>query len=142
MVADRYREVHKLMEGENIRNRRLFGCIGAICLLLIIPIKLLRFSTSVGITVTVGVAPSILGPPGLLFLLLSSTGRLSRLTLLQTTLLTGAIAMGLEFVQLLPRPGILASVRYTFDYLDIIASLLSLATVYGIIKIASRRLIP
>jgi hypothetical protein len=122
---------------ENIsRNRRLCGWIGAVCLFLIIPIKLLRIFTSCGAAPAVGFAPSILGPPGLLFLLLSSAGRLSRLTLAQTTLLVGMLAVGLEFMQLLPRPGILARVSYTFDPLDLAASLCSLVIAYGIIRLA------
>lgn len=71
----------------------------------------------------VGVAPSLLGPSGLLFLVLSSQGRLSKLTVAQTTLLVGAISVGLELAQLLPRPGILNRVRYTFDVLDLLATL-------------------
>ena len=123
------------MDEEIWRKRHLFGWIGAVCLLLIIPIKLLRLSNSAGISLAVGIAPSILGPPGLLFLLLSSTGRLSRLTLTQTTLLAGTIAVGLEFMQLLPRPGILTHVRYTFDRLDLAATLCSLVMAYGIIRV-------
>ena len=107
--------------------RRPFGWVGLICLLLIIPIKAIRFADGgAAHTVLVGVAPSLLGPAGLLFLILSSSGRLSHLTLVQVTFLVTAIALGLEFAQLLPRPGILANVRYTFDWLDIIASVVSL----------------
>lgn len=124
------------MDEDASRNRLVCGWIGAVCLLLIIPIKLLRIFTSTGAIPAVGFAPSILGPPGLLFLLLSSTGRLSRLTLTQTTLLVGAIAVVLEFMQLLPRPGILARVSYTFDPLDLAASLCSLVIAYGIIRLA------
>jgi hypothetical protein len=64
------------MEDQIRTRRRLFGWIGAVCLFLIIPIKLLGFSDSAGISLAIGIAPSLLGPPGLLFLLLSSTGRL------------------------------------------------------------------
>jgi hypothetical protein len=124
------------MDEDSSRNRRICGWIGAVCLLLIIPIKLLRLTTSTGATPAVGIAPSILGPPGLLFLLRSSTGRISRLTLAQTTLLVGILAVGLEFMQLLPRPGILARVSYTFDPLDLGASLCSLVIAYGIIRLA------
>jgi hypothetical protein len=125
-----------MMDRKIGRKRRLFGWIGAVCLFLIIPIKLLRLYTSAGATPGVGVAPSIFGPLGLLFLLLSSTGRLSRLTLTQMTLLVGTITVGLEFMQLLPRPGILARVSYTFDPLDLAASLCSLVIAYCIIRIA------
>lgn len=118
------------MESIRAKTRNLFGWIGTVCLLLILPIKLLRFLFATETSLLIGIAPSILGPPGFLFLLLSSTGRLSRLTILQATLITGAVAMGLELLQLLPRPGILARVHYTFDYLDLAASLLSLLAAY------------
>lgn len=104
------------------RINRLFAWIGVICLLLIIPIKGIRWING---STLIGVAPSLLGPAGLLFLFLSSSGRLSRLTLGQVTMLVSLIALGLEFAQLLPRPGILAKVHYTFAWLDIIASLFS-----------------
>ena len=80
---------------------------------------------------TVSIAPSALGPAGLLFVSLSSSSpRLARFTLIQTTLLVGAIAVGLEFIQLIPRPGILAKVRYIFDWLDIAATLVSVSVGY------------
>lgn len=104
------------------RRRHTLGYVGAVLLLLIIPVKLLRYS-SVARSMAVGVAPSLLGPSGLLFLLLSSPGRLSRLTVTQTAILAGTISAGLELVQLLPRPGILNRVRYTFDVLDLLATL-------------------
>jgi uncharacterized membrane protein len=122
------------MDRISARNRNLFGWTGTLCLLLIIPIKLLRLFTGEEMTLVIGFAPSILGPPGLLFLLLSSTGRLSRLTPLRATLIAGAVAVGLELLQLLPRPGILARVRYTFDYLDLAASLLSLVVAHFVIR--------
>ena len=111
------------------KTNRLFGWFGTICLLLIIPVKAIRWvNLSTAESIVIGIAPSILGPAGLLFLILSSSNpRLTRLTLLQTTLLTGAIALGLEFIQLIPRPGILARVHYTFDGLDIAATLLSVS---------------
>ena len=127
------------MDRISARNRNLLGWMGTVCLLLIIPIKLLRLSPSVDMTPVIGVAPSILGPPGFLFLLLSSTGRLSRLTPLRVTLIAGAVAVGLELLQLLPRPGILARVRYTFDYLDLAASLLSLLVAYLVVRMMTLR---
>ena len=109
------------------RNKRLFRWFGLICLLLIVPVKAIRWvNLSIAVGTVIDIAPSILGPAGLLFLILSSSSpRLAHLTLLQTTLLTGIIAIGLEFIQLIPRPGILARVHYTFDWLDIAATLLS-----------------
>jgi glycopeptide antibiotics resistance protein len=83
----------------------------------------------------IGVAPSFLGPAGLFFLILSSTGKLSRLTLIQASIVAGVIALGLEFAQLLPRPGILARVKYTFDWLDVVTSLISLVIAYLITRL-------
>src|SRR3990170_1922005 len=75
---------------------------------------------------------SVLGPAGLLFLLLSSSGRLSKLNPLQQAVLVGALAAALELVQLCPRPGFLRYVHYTFDYLDLIASVLSISAAYAV----------
>ena len=124
------------------RNRKLLGWTGTLCLLLIIPIKLLRLWTGTEMTLVIGVAPSLLGPPGFLFLLLSSTGRLSRITPLRATFIAGAVAVGLELLQLIPRPGILARVRYTFDPLDLLASLLSLAVAYSVTRRLIRKPVP
>jgi len=109
------------------KTKRLFGWIGTTCLLLIILIKAVRWVNLTATTTTIiGIAPSVLGPAGLLLLVLSSSSsRLVRLTLVQTTFLVGAIAIGLEFIQLIPRPGILERVHYTFDWLDIAVTLLS-----------------
>ncbi len=120
--------------------KRLFGWMGLICLLLIIPVKAVRWiawiDQSFVISTIVGIAPSLLGPVGLLFLILSSSSpRLTRLTLFQTTLLVGAIAIGLEFVQLIPRPGILAKVHYTFDWFDVAATLFSICVGYLVARL-------
>jgi hypothetical protein len=119
------------------RTKRLFGWIGLGCLLLIIPVKAVRWTDqSLATSTIVGIAPSALGPAGLLFLILSSSSpRLARLTLLQTTLLVGAIAIGLEFIQLIPRPGILAKVHYTFDWFDIAATLFSVSVGYLVARL-------
>ena len=115
--------------------KRLYGWIRTICLLLIIPVKAIRW-VDIGANKTmIGVAPSFLGPAGLFFLILSSTGKLSRLTLIQASIVTGVIALGLEFAQLLPRPGILARVKYTFDWLDVVTSLISLVIAYLITRL-------
>jgi uncharacterized membrane protein len=110
----------------------LFGWMGTVLLLGIIPIKLVRFEHHATTSFAIGVAPSVLGPAGLLFLLLSSPGRMSRLSLLQVTLLVAALSVALEFMQLLPRPGVLAHVHYTFDYWDLGATLLSVVMAYAI----------
>jgi hypothetical protein len=118
------------------RTKRIFGWIGACCLLLIIPLKAIRWMDESATSTLAGVVPSILGPVGLLFLTLSSSNpRLARLTVLQTTLLTGAIALGLEFIQIIPRPGILANVHYTFDWLDVAATLFSLILGYALARL-------
>ena len=109
-------------------HKRLFAWIGLICLLLIIPVKAMRFIHGpTADTLLMGIAPSVLGPASLFFLISSSFGRLSQLSLLQAAMVTAVIASGLEFVQLLPRPGFLAAVYYTFDWLDILAGLLSVS---------------
>jgi hypothetical protein len=110
----------------------LFGWMGTILLFGIIPIKLLRFEHQASMSFLIGVAPSVLGPAGLLFLLLSNTGWISRFSLLRITLFVAMLSMALEFMQLLPRPGILAKAHYTFDYYDLAASALSIVIAYVI----------
>jgi len=106
---------------------------------MIIPVKAIRWvNLSTTANIFIGIAPSILGPVGLLFLILSSSSpKLTRLTLFQTTLLVGTIATGLEFIQLIPRPGILERVHYTFDWLDFAATLLSVSVGYIIARFIS-----
>jgi hypothetical protein len=115
---------------------RLFGWIGLYALLAIIPVKAIRWTDYIPmISPLIDVAPSVLGPAGLLFLVLSSTNpRIAHFTLRQVTFLVGAVAVGLEFAQLLPRPGILAMVRYTFDWFDVAATLCSLAIAYVVAR--------
>jgi hypothetical protein len=120
------------------RREQVLGYVGAVLLLLIIPVKLLRYWSPSG-QLMVGVAPSLLGPSGLLFLLLSSPGRLSKLTLAQMTVLVGAISIGLELAQLLPRPGILRMVPYTFDVLDLLATVLSVSASAAVAETVLRR---
>jgi hypothetical protein len=110
---------------------KFHGWLGALLLLLIIPVKTVRWlGLSSSNAFLVGIAPSLLGPAGLLFLVLSGKARLTRRALLRTTLLVLVIAVGLEFAQLLPRPGILAKVRYTFDWWDVLASVVSVCAAY------------
>jgi uncharacterized membrane protein len=99
-------------------------------------VKAIRWSDeAIVASIIVGIAPSALGPAGLLFLILSSSNpRLARFTLLQTTVIVGVIALGLEFIQLIPRPGILAKVHYTFDWSDVAATLLSVAVGYAVAR--------
>jgi hypothetical protein len=111
---------------------QIFGWMAAVLLFGILPIKLLRFEHHGTKAFAVGVAPSLLGPAGFLFLLLASTGRISRFSLLQVTLFVAALSVTLEFMQLLPRPGILAHVHYTFDTYDLAASVLSVVIAYAL----------
>jgi len=114
----------------------LLGWIGTISLVLIIPVKALRWiHETLADNIFTDIAPSVLGPAGLLFLMLSSSGRLARLSLLQTALLAGVIALGIEFAQLFPRPGILTKLYYTFDWLDVLASILSIFAGYMIASV-------
>lgn len=119
------------------RRQRILGYVGAVLLLLIIPVKLRRLWSATG-QMMVGVAPSLLGPSGLLFLLLSSPGRLSKLTVAQMGILVGAVSVGLELAQLVPRPGILGRVRYTFDVLDLLATVLSVSVSAAIAGVVLR----
>ena len=118
------------------RARQVFGWLGTITLLLIIPIKLFRFGQMGDTTgLIIGIAPSILGPAGLLFLILSSSGKWLNRSLLQSTFLVAFTALSLEFIQLLPRPGFLKHLHYTFDWLDVLSSIISLSVAYIIAKI-------
>jgi hypothetical protein len=120
--------------GESKRDqpRTAFGWLGVLFLFLIVAIKAIRMlDKNRPVEFLIGIAPSLLGPIGLLFLLLSSNGRLSRLPLLQLTLFVGVLSVGLEFAQLLPRPGILERVHYTFDWHDVLASVVSVCLAYG-----------
>ncbi len=126
--------------GRTVGKRNLLlGWMGTVLLLAIIPIKLLRFEHRASTSFLIGVAPSVLGPAGFLFLLLSSTGWISRFRLVHITLFVAILSIALELMQLLPRPGILAKVRYTFDYYDLIASVLSVAIAYTIAAFILRR---
>ncbi|MBI2838216.1 MAG: hypothetical protein HYX75_07885 [Acidobacteria bacterium] len=113
-------------------NKVIFIWMGSVCLMAIVAIKLVRLLGHPATSLVIGIAPSVLGPAGLLFLLLSSTGRLSRLTLLQMTVLVAALSVALERIQLLPRPPILARGHYTFDFWDIGGTVLSVVAGYSI----------
>lgn len=111
--------------------KQVFALLGSACLLMIIPVKLIRFADIVHANEFItGIAPSFLGTAGLLFLILSRTGKLSHLKLFQVTLITTLIALGSEFIQSVPRRGILANVHYTFDWFDILASIAGVITGY------------
>ena len=116
---------------EKNRVKILFVWLGTIILLLIIPLKVFRFfEISYYSQLIIGIAPSLLGPAGLLFLILSSKSKHLNLSIIQSSILVSLIAIGLEFAQLLPRPGFLKYIHYTFDWLDIVASLISVLVAY------------
>jgi hypothetical protein len=128
--------VNQKLNIEKDRFKRLSGWIGAIILLLIIPIKASRsFEIGYFSQLIVGSAPSLLGPAGFLFLILSSKSKHLNLSLIQSSILVFLIAIGLEFAQLLPRPGFLKYIHYTFDWLDIVSSLISVIIAYLVAKI-------
>ena len=120
----------------NDRIKKLFGWFGTIILLLIIPTKVFRFLQIINVPpVWIGIIPSLLGPAGLLFLILSSKSRYLNLSIFQSAVLVSVIAVVLEFAQLLPRPGFLRYIHYTFDPLDVISSLISVIVAYFAAKI-------
>ena len=124
---------------EKDRIKILFGWLGTIILLFIIPIKAFRFfEVSYLLQLIVGIAPSLLGPAGLLFLILSSKSKYLNLSIFQSSIVVFLIALGLEFAQLLPRPGFLKYIHYTFDWLDIGASLISIIIAYLVAKILTK----
>lgn len=111
-----------LADTASLRLKRTYGWIGLVCWILILPAKGARY-LHVGLDpMLVGIAPSLLGPAGLLLVILSNEGRFAGLTIRQATLMAGTIAIGLECAQILPW------VRriYRFDWLDVAATLLSL----------------
>lgn len=120
----------------NDRIKKLFGWFGTIILLLIIPTKVFRFLQIINVPpVWIGIIPSLLGPAGLLFLILSSKSKYLNLSIFQSAVLVSVIAVVLEFAQLLPRPGFLRYIHYTFDPLDVISSLISVIVAYFAAKI-------
>lgn len=105
------------------RLKRLYGWIGIICWLLIIPLKTARHLDLPVHPDLIGTAPSFFGPAGLLLVILSSEHRLARITITQATLIAGCVALALELAQLLP----LVRRIYTFDWLDVAVTLAGLS---------------
>ncbi len=106
-----------------VRLKRLYGNIGLTCWILILPVKVMRHWHMPIDPIVTGVAPSLLGPAGLLLVILSNQGRFSELTIGQATLMAGFVALGLEFAQVLPG----VSRLFRFDWLDVAATMVSLA---------------
>ena len=116
--------------------KQLMGVVGTLLLLAILGVKLSRHLELPIVSAGAGdVLPSLFGPAGLLLLIRSGTGRISQLSLTQTAVLVGCIAVGLELAQLLPKPGLLARVHYTFDSLDLGASLVSIVAGYLLARV-------
>lgn len=110
----------------------VFGWLGVILLFAILPIKLLRFTHHGAGSLVMGMAPSIFGPAGFLFMLLSNSKRVARWGLRRIALFVAFVAVALEFAQLIPRHGIFARVHYTFDYADLFASVASVVLAFVI----------
>ena len=128
---------------EKNRVKIFFGWLGTIILLLIIPLKVFRFfEISYLSKLVIGIAPSLLGPAGLLFLILSSKSKHLNLSIIQSSILVSLIAIDLEFAQLLPKPGFLKYIHYTFDWLDIVSSLISVVVAYLFAKILLKYIPP
>jgi hypothetical protein len=112
------------------RAKKVFGFTGSALWLLIIPIKLSRFFNFTIFEALSNNLPSFLGAAGLFLILLSTKGKLSKLTIVQSALIAISVSIIVEAVQLIPRPGILAYVHYTFDYLDILFSITGVVIFY------------
>jgi len=113
-------------------NKKLFSLLGSILLLLIIPVKTIRWVDPLSnFQFLIGVAPSFLGTAGLFYLLLSADGKLAQWSPLRIAILTLVISLGLEFLQLLPRPGILSHIHYTFDWWDVGFSIVGILIAYS-----------
>ena len=118
------------MKVHSAKSKVLFSIMGTILWLLIIPIKLFRF-TNFDITNTINNnGASFLGSAGLLFMILGSKNRLSALTLSQATIITIIIALSLEFLQLVFQFGVISLPLFRFDILDIVATLFGIFIAY------------
>ena len=121
---------------------RVLQGIGLVCWALVVPIKVLRvIAPAASGASLVGIAPSFLAAAGLFLVLAGGRrhGRWRRLSLARTAFLVGASALAVEFAQLLPRPGILARVSYTFDWLDVAASIAGVGAAYLLARLTATR---
>jgi hypothetical protein len=115
--------------------KKVFEYIGLTLWLLIIPVKLNRYFNLKIFETLNNNLPSFLGAAGLFFILISGKGRLSNLRVAQSALIAISISVLLEVIQLSPRPGILSYINYTFDFVDILVSLIGVGISYLIILI-------
>lgn len=109
-------------EGESEKLKQLFALLGAVLLLLIIPIKIMRYFESPVCQIISNNTPSFFGSAGLFLILLADRGRLSHIKVYQAFFITLIISFLIEFLQLLPRPGFLSKIYYVFDLNDLVAS--------------------
>lgn len=116
--------------------KKVFEYIGLTLWLLIIPIKLNRYFNLKIFEALNNNLPSFLGAAGMFFILISGKGRLSNLRVAQSALIAISVSVLLEVIQLFPYPGILSYINYTFDFLDILFSLIGVGISYLIILIA------
>jgi len=110
----------------DLPHKVLFGWLGSALWLLIIPLKLIRLFHSSFLQLISNNLPSFLGSGGLLLLMLSGKGLISNLKVYHALLLTVFISVLIEYLQIIPRPGLLAKVHYVFDVKDIAASMMGI----------------
>jgi len=116
--------------------KMVFEYIGLTLWLLIIPVKLNRYFNLKIFEALNNNLPSFLGAAGLFFILISGKRKLSNLRVAQSALISISVSVLLEVIQLFPRPGILSYINYTFDFVDILFSLIGVGISYLIILIA------
>jgi hypothetical protein len=109
-------------EVDSNKQKQLFALLGAVLLLLIIPIKIMRYFESPVWQSISNNTPSFLGSAGLFLILLADRGRLANIKVYQAFLITLIISILIECLQLVPRPGILSKIYYVFDFNDLVAS--------------------
>ena len=119
--------------------KKVFEYIGLTLWLLIIPIKLNRYFNLKIFEPLNNNLPSFLGAAGLFFILISGKGRLSNLRVAQSALIAISVSVLLEVIQLFPRPGILSYINYTFDFVDILFSIIGVVLSYMVILLLHLR---
>jgi hypothetical protein len=137
-----FKELTIKVESEKLK--QLFALLGAVLLLLIIPIKIMRYFESPVCQTISNNTPSFLGSAGLFLILLADKGKLGNIKIYQTLFITVIISILIEFLQLLPRPGILSKISYVFDLNDSVASFAGvmfsfLITVFLILQTLNKR---
>lgn len=119
--------------------KKVFEYIGLTLWLLIIPIKLNRyFNLKIFESLNINL-PSFFGAAGLFFILISGKGRLSNLRVAQSALIAISVSVLLEVIQLFPRPGVLSYINYTFDFIDILFSIIGVVLSYMVILLLHLR---